>query len=101
MFHLKHPEVFKTLGIQPPRGFLLHGPPGCGKTLMANAIAGVSFYFCVHNDEEDDDDDDDDMDEDHEELFCAMLDPRKCTCSFSNWDHCCKFWSYDTLEPQS
>ena len=66
---------------------------------MANAIAGVSFYFCVHND--DDDDDDDDMDEDHEELFCAMLDPRKCTCSFSNWDHCCKFWSYDTLEPQS
>ncbi|XP_057316195.1 nuclear valosin-containing protein-like isoform X2 [Hydractinia symbiolongicarpus] len=40
LFHLKHPEVFKQLGIKPPRGFLLHGAPGCGKTLLANAIAG-------------------------------------------------------------
>lgn len=42
LLHLRHPEVFARLGIRPPQGFLLHGPPGCGKTLLANAIAGVS-----------------------------------------------------------
>jgi len=40
LVHLKHPEVLNRLGISPPRGVLLHGPPGCGKTLLANCIAG-------------------------------------------------------------
>jgi proteasome regulatory subunit len=36
---LKHPELFKKIGIEPPRGVLLYGPPGTGKTLLAKAVA--------------------------------------------------------------
>jgi transitional endoplasmic reticulum ATPase len=43
---MKSPELFKRLGITPPKGVLLHGPPGTGKTLIAKAVAnesGASF----------------------------------------------------------
>jgi len=36
---LKKPELFKAIGITPPKGILLHGPPGTGKTLLAKAVA--------------------------------------------------------------
>lgn len=39
-YPLLHPEIYTHLGVQPPRGILLYGPPGCGKTLLAHAIAG-------------------------------------------------------------
>ncbi|MHC3437051.1 CDC48 family AAA ATPase [Natrialbaceae archaeon A-gly3] len=43
---MRHPELFKQLGIEPPKGVLLHGPPGTGKTLMAKAVANeIDAHF--------------------------------------------------------
>eukprot|EP00070_Physeter_catodon_P041166 XP_028348060.1 ATPase family protein 2 homolog isoform X6 [Physeter catodon] len=39
---LKHPESFTQMGIQPPKGVLLYGPPGCSKTMIAKALANES-----------------------------------------------------------
>ena len=44
---LKHPELFETLGIQPPKGVLLYGPPGTGKTLIAKAVANESNAYFI------------------------------------------------------
>ena len=39
---MRHPEIFRKLGIEPPKGVLLYGPPGTGKTLIAKAVASES-----------------------------------------------------------
>src|SRR3989338_8296311 len=47
---LKHPEIFERLGIEAPKGVLLHGPPGTGKTLLAKAVASeTNSHFILIN----------------------------------------------------
>eukprot|EP01013_Petalomonas_cantuscygni_P002091 TRINITY_DN12117_c0_g1_i1.p1 TRINITY_DN12117_c0_g1~~TRINITY_DN12117_c0_g1_i1.p1 ORF type:complete len:820 (+),score=284.75 TRINITY_DN12117_c0_g1_i1:205-2664(+) len=50
---LRHPQLFKTLGVKPPRGILLYGPPGSGKTLIARAVANETgaFFFLINGPE--------------------------------------------------
>ncbi|KAF0984852.1 hypothetical protein FDP41_000751 [Naegleria fowleri] len=50
---LRHPQLFKSIGIKPPRGILLYGPPGSGKTLIARAVANETgaFFFLINGPE--------------------------------------------------
>lgn len=50
---IRHPELFKNIGIKPPRGILMYGPPGSGKTLIARAVANETgaFFFLINGPE--------------------------------------------------
>eukprot|EP01114_Cavostelium_apophysatum_P018247 TRINITY_DN560_c0_g1_i1.p1 TRINITY_DN560_c0_g1~~TRINITY_DN560_c0_g1_i1.p1 ORF type:complete len:808 (+),score=258.18 TRINITY_DN560_c0_g1_i1:170-2593(+) len=50
---IRHPKLFKNIGVKPPKGILLYGPPGTGKTLIARAVANETgaFFFLINGPE--------------------------------------------------
>lgn len=50
---LRHPTLFKTIGVNPPKGILMYGPPGSGKTLVGRAVANETgaFFFLINGPE--------------------------------------------------
>ena len=50
---IRHPQLFKSIGVKPPKGSLLYGPPGSGKTLISRAMANETgdFFFLINGPE--------------------------------------------------